>query len=64
MFEWEDENDYWWEEDSSFEQSLYFFSSDAVLSSYLVFEINKGFVKCFQFYLINELKDRLFLFFE
>lgn len=60
MSDWENDDEHWWEEINSSEQSSYPTSGDAASSSHSIPDLNKGFAKCSDLYSINELKRRLY----
>ncbi|XP_074607490.1 uncharacterized protein LOC141860323 isoform X2 [Acropora palmata] len=60
MSDWENDDEHWWEEINSSEQSSYPSSGDAASSGHSIPDPNKGFAKCSDLYSINELKPKLY----
>lgn len=60
MSDWENDDEHWWEEINSSEQSSYPSSGDAASSGHSFPDPNKGFAKCSDLYSINELKRKLY----
>lgn len=60
MSDWENDDEHWWEEINSSEQSSYPSSGDAASSGHSIPDPNKGFAKCSDLYSINELKRKLY----
>ena len=60
MSDWENDDEHWWEEINSSEQSSYPSSGDAASSGHSNPDPNKGFAKCSDLYSIDELKCKLY----
>ena len=60
MSDSENDDEHWWEEINSSEQSSYPSSGDAASSGHSIPNPNKGFAKCSDLYSINELKRKLY----